>query len=202
MGRELGEYVLSGEVPGEQAARNVRRAVVIRKITSPLYAQALALRLRRVFRRLRQPTGLLVAIVGPDGSGKSTLARSLPGACSGLFRRDALFHWRPGVLPRPGAFVRSPLSDLPDRMTASPTPRRSRPHSCSTSGPTSSSARGRASTRSEPGPASWSSKEGGGISSWIHAAIVSMLLRRWSRSSESCSRRPTSLWCVKPQSRW
>jgi thymidylate kinase len=52
-----------------------------------------------------------VAVVGPDGSGKSTLARSLPGACSGLFRRDALFHWRPDVLPRPGAFVRSPLGD-------------------------------------------------------------------------------------------
>ena len=84
---------------------------MIRKIRSPLYAHTLALRLRRVLRRLRQPTGLLVAVVGPDGSGKSTLARSLPGACSGLFRRDALFHWRPGVLPRPGAFLRSPLSD-------------------------------------------------------------------------------------------
>ena len=111
VGRELGESVLAGQVPGEQLAWDVRRAVVIRTIRSPLYAHALALRLRRVLRRLRQPTGLLVAVVGPDGSGKSTLARSLPGACSGLFRRDALFHWRPGVLPRPGAFARSPLSD-------------------------------------------------------------------------------------------
>jgi thymidylate kinase len=111
VGRELGEYVLAGEVPGERLTRDVRRAVVMRKIRSPLFAPALALRLRRVLRRLRQPTGLLVAVVGPDGSGKSTLAQSLPGACSGLFRREALFHWRPEVLPRPGAFVGSPLGD-------------------------------------------------------------------------------------------
>ena len=108
VGRELGACVRAGQVPGEQLSRDVRRAVVIRRITSPMYAHALALRLRRVLRRLIQPTGLLVAVVGPDGSGKSTLARSLPGACGGLFRREALFHWRPGVIPRPGAFVRSP----------------------------------------------------------------------------------------------
>jgi Phosphotransferase enzyme family len=111
IGRELGETVLAGHVPGDRLSGDVRRKVLIRRISSPLYASALALRGRRVLRRLRQPTGLLVALVGPDGAGKSTLARSLPDACEGLFRREALFHWRPGVLPRPGSFVRSPASD-------------------------------------------------------------------------------------------
>ena len=47
VGRELGESVL-GQVPGEQLSRDVRRAVVIRKIRSPLYAHALVLRIRLV----------------------------------------------------------------------------------------------------------------------------------------------------------
>ena len=123
VGRALAACVLRGEVPGERLTRDVRRVVALRRFGSSWYAPALVLRLRRVIKRLRQPTGLLVAVVGPDGSGKSTLARSLPDACSGLFRREALFHWRPEVLPRPGALLGSPLGDPSRPHERKPHPR-------------------------------------------------------------------------------
>ena len=123
VGRELGACVLRGAVPSDHLARDVRLAVATRRIGSPWYGLAPALRLRRVLRRVRQPTGLLVTVVGPDGSGKSTLARSLPDACRGLFRRDALFHWRPAVLPRPGALIGSPMGDPSRPHEREPHPR-------------------------------------------------------------------------------
>ena len=111
LGGELGECVLSGAVPSDHLARDIRLAITSRRIRSPEYLAALPLQLRRVLRRVREPTGLVVAVVGPDGSGKSTLATSLPDACRGLFRREGLFHWRPEVFPRPGAMFGSPMGD-------------------------------------------------------------------------------------------
>jgi hypothetical protein len=69
----------------------------------------------RLARRFASPTGLIVTIVGPDGSGKSTLAEALPGSCAGAFRRAVQSHWRPGLLPRPGALLgrRGPDSSTP-----------------------------------------------------------------------------------------
>ena len=55
--------------------------------------------LRRV-RRWLQPTGLLVAVMGPDGVGKSTLVQHLVQSVRPLFRRDRVFHWRPMLLWR------------------------------------------------------------------------------------------------------
>jgi thymidylate kinase len=123
---EFGERVLSGGVPSEDLARDVRVAVASRRVASPWYVLALATRLGRVLRRVRWPTGLVIAVVGPDGSGKSTLARSLPDACRGMFRREALFHWRPGVLPRPGTLFHSSVGD-PSR------PHEREPHSTAVS---------------------------------------------------------------------
>lgn len=61
--------------------------------------------------RLLHPTGFYVLLVGPDGAGKSTLAGKLPGALEGLFRRNVHLHWRPGLLPRPGALLGREISD-------------------------------------------------------------------------------------------
>jgi thymidylate kinase len=55
--------------------------------------------LRRASRWLK-PTGLWVAVLGPDGSGKSTLLDSLPATLGILFRRTRRFHFRPGLLAR------------------------------------------------------------------------------------------------------
>ena len=51
--------------------------------------------LRRVWSRWRHPTGLLVAVLGPDGAGKSTLIQALQKQLMGPFRRTAVLHLRP-----------------------------------------------------------------------------------------------------------
>jgi thymidylate kinase len=53
----------------------------------------------RLVRRWLQPTGLLVAVMGPDGTGKSTLIKNLIQAVP-AFDRHRVFHWRPMLLWR------------------------------------------------------------------------------------------------------
>jgi thymidylate kinase len=57
--------------------------------------------LGRVWRRWRDPTGLFVAVLGPDGAGKSTVIEGLRKEMAGAFRRTARFHLMPGLLQRP-----------------------------------------------------------------------------------------------------
>ena len=54
--------------------------------------------LPRIARRVAEPTGLLVAVLGPDGVGKSTLLRTLGEQLAGAFRSRSLFHWRPAMI--------------------------------------------------------------------------------------------------------
>jgi thymidylate kinase len=54
----------------------------------------------RLIRRWLQPTGLLIAVMGPDGAGKSTLIEHLIQAVGSAFDRHRLFHWRPMLLWR------------------------------------------------------------------------------------------------------
>jgi thymidylate kinase len=54
---------------------------------------------RRV-RRWSQPTGLLMAVMGPDGAGKSTLIEHLVQAVGPAFQHHRIFHWRPMLLWR------------------------------------------------------------------------------------------------------
>lgn len=65
--------------------------------------------LRRIGRFLR-PTGILVAVMGPDGSGKSLVIDTLLAQQQDGFRRTRSFHLRPGIL---GASedARAPSSD-------------------------------------------------------------------------------------------
>jgi thymidylate kinase len=60
----------------------------------PDVAQDLVRRVGRFFR----PTGLVVALMGPDGSGKSLLIEALLAQQQDGFRRTRYFHLRPGVL--------------------------------------------------------------------------------------------------------
>ncbi|MFY9530377.1 MAG: hypothetical protein WAR24_15815 [Candidatus Acidiferrales bacterium] len=54
---------------------------------------------RRVIRRWLEPTGVLIAILGPDGVGKSTVISGLSEALKlGFWGRHRLFHWRPQML--------------------------------------------------------------------------------------------------------
>jgi thymidylate kinase len=52
----------------------------------------------RLIRRLREPTGLFLAVLGPDGTGKSTMIDALQPQLAGAFRRCGRFHWRPAFL--------------------------------------------------------------------------------------------------------
>lgn len=52
----------------------------------------------RIWRRWRYPTGLWVAVLGPDGAGKSTLIRGLERELMGAFRRAATLHLMPRLL--------------------------------------------------------------------------------------------------------
>jgi thymidylate kinase len=54
----------------------------------------------RLVRRWLQPTGLLVAVMGPDGAGKTTLIEGLVRGVAPAFDRHKLFHWRPMLLWR------------------------------------------------------------------------------------------------------
>jgi thymidylate kinase len=61
----------------------------------------LAADLRRVVERWVHPTGILVAILGPDGVGKSTVIASLARDLQlGFWGRHQVFHWRPQKLFR------------------------------------------------------------------------------------------------------
>lgn len=67
------------------------------------------LEVRRIWGRLLYPTGLFIAVLGPDGAGKSTLLQHQGNELLGAFRRTAIFHLKPGVLGRRG--VDSPVTD-------------------------------------------------------------------------------------------
>lgn len=51
----------------------------------------------RSIRRVFQPTGLLIAALGPDGAGKSTVITGLMKSFDRSFRLQRLFHWRPQI---------------------------------------------------------------------------------------------------------
>ncbi|HEY0841826.1 hypothetical protein [Methylotenera sp.] len=55
---------------------------------------------QRVWLRLRAPTGLRIAFLGPDGSGKSTVISAVTEQLSQSFRQVEYRHLRPGRLPK------------------------------------------------------------------------------------------------------
>jgi thymidylate kinase len=54
--------------------------------------------MHRIVRRVLRPTGLVVAVLGPDGAGKSTVIEGLHRELSQVFRRTHRFHLRPRLL--------------------------------------------------------------------------------------------------------
>jgi hypothetical protein len=65
----------------------------------------------RMARRVQRPTGMVVAVVGPDGTGKSTVAHGLEHAALGAFRRADRRHVGPGLLPPPARLLGRRPSD-------------------------------------------------------------------------------------------
>ena len=82
-------------------ARDIRRSFLARH---PVQAVTrLALDSRRKMARLARPSGFFLVLVGPDGCGKSTISDLLLTMMARGYRHTWRFHWRPGLLPRPGA---------------------------------------------------------------------------------------------------
>ncbi len=75
--------------------------------------------LRRV-RRFLQPTGLVIAVLGPDGSGKTTVIEHLERELAPAFRRVRRFHQRPHFgAASGGAAVTDPHGQTPRGHLAS-----------------------------------------------------------------------------------
>ena len=60
------------------------------------------LELRRVLRRVYRPTGLVIAVLGPDGAGKSTVIEGMRLELGQMFRRTDYFHLRPRIVRKGG----------------------------------------------------------------------------------------------------
>ena len=74
----------------------------------------------RMFRRLTNPTGFIVAILGPDGSGKTTVIEHIEKEFSCAFRSVRRFHLRPHFgRSRGGAPVSDPHAQEPRGRLAS-----------------------------------------------------------------------------------
>jgi len=105
-GRAIADRALQGSPPTASMWRQMTRAKLSRRLRSPIDTVTAATReTARILERMSRPSGLFVLIAGPDGTGKSTLASELREACEGLFRREKHFHWKPGLIPRPGALL-------------------------------------------------------------------------------------------------
>ena len=77
--------------------------------------------LRRIIGRLRHPTGIWLAVLGPDGSGKSTVIERLRTELAPLFRRTRVVHLRPflGRSRSQSGPVTEPHAERPRSSTAS-----------------------------------------------------------------------------------
>ncbi len=82
----------------------------------PYSAKALAVECARRLQRAAQPTGLMVAVIGPDGCGKSSVIEHALVSLAPAFRRAKCVHLRPrlGMKPAPaGAVVVDPHGKAP-----------------------------------------------------------------------------------------
>jgi thymidylate kinase len=113
--RRLVNACLAGSLPGTlERARHLPwlTAAFRHPLRLARHAWEQAIRLTR---RWLYPTGLLVAVLGPDGSGKDTVIHGMSNEIRRGFRRMAFYHWRPKlILARKSARrVTDPHADAP-----------------------------------------------------------------------------------------
>ena len=105
----ISRSVLAGRIPDDDAWKRALVSLRLRRVRTPRRAATLLVRsMDRLVGRVRQPTGLIVVVVGPDGAGKSALATSLLDRCGAFFWKTRRLHWRPGAPPAPRRLRRAP----------------------------------------------------------------------------------------------
>jgi thymidylate kinase len=111
-GQELWERVRAGRWEQVEQERVLLRRACRRQAlhTAPCWWVGEGLRLAE---RWFRPTGLLLALVGPDGAGKSTLAQKLVEGAGLVFRRRARLHLRPRRLHPGNREASSVLQNTP-----------------------------------------------------------------------------------------
>jgi thymidylate kinase len=110
----LARAAANGEWGAVRAALPQLRTILRwRLVHSP---QAVVGELRRRWRRVRAPTGLLVALLGADGSGKSSVIAALASGSRPEFRRASTLHLR----PRLGTFLSKPRPTVQRPHAAEP----------------------------------------------------------------------------------
>lgn len=104
-GKELGPHVISWISNGdwsvlESNVPKLKRALKLETLRKdPLNPLRYWIKeAKRILGRCLYPTGLFIAVLGPDGAGKSTLIDKLELELSGAFRNSLKLHLRPGIL--------------------------------------------------------------------------------------------------------
>lgn len=103
MAERVLEYIKNAERKSlEMETPALRRSMLVRGwLRDPLMpVRYWSSEIGRSLQRFRYPTGLVVAILGPDGSGKTALVENLGERVAGAFLGVAMCHLRPDVVLR------------------------------------------------------------------------------------------------------
>jgi thymidylate kinase len=84
----------------ENNMRRLKKSLILKRIKNNLFNPLCYWigEVGRVWKRYKYPTGLMVAVLGPDGSGKTTLINNLHQNIAGAFRKNNRFHFRPNTI--------------------------------------------------------------------------------------------------------
>jgi len=92
----------------ERLLPRLRRSLLLRSlILNPVHSLIGAFEIiKRKVLQFFMPCTPIVALVGPDGVGKSTILKHVSQNAPNIFTKVIIKHWRPGLLPNLGRFIR------------------------------------------------------------------------------------------------